>query len=58
MTKEEQIALSLLEDIQSRRKQDTEMAHREADDVLCDLLCSLGYAEVVKAYNKIEKWYA
>ena len=37
---------------------DTEMAHGFADDVLCDLLLTLGYDDAVKEYHKIEKWFA
>ena len=33
---------------------DTEVAHGEADDVLCSLLPK----EIVDEYNKIPKWYA
>ena len=33
---------------------DTESAHGEADDILCELLPK----EVVDEYNKISKWYA
>ena len=36
---------------------DTERAHREADEVLCELLTSLGYEDVVKEYEQIEKWF-
>jgi len=35
-----------------------EVAHRLADDILCRLLHSLGYADVVAEYNKVGKWYA
>jgi hypothetical protein len=34
-----------------------EVGHRMADDVLCRLLSSLGYADVVAEYNKVGKWY-
>jgi hypothetical protein len=34
-----------------------EVAHRMADDILCRLLSSLGYADVVAEYNKVGKWY-
>jgi hypothetical protein len=34
-----------------------EVAHRMADDVLCRLLHSLGYRDVVAEYNKVGKWY-
>lgn len=37
---------------------DTEIAHVNADDVLRDLLTALGYADVVKEYDEIRKWYA
>ena len=54
MTKEEAIAeLNLI-----RQSDDTEVAHVDADDVLCQLLMSLGYEDVVTAYHNIGKWYA
>ena len=37
---------------------DVELAHVDADDVLCDLLEALGYNNVVEEYHKVEKWYA
>lgn len=54
MTKEE--AIKKLLEIQ--KSVDIEIAHGDADDVLCDLLISLGYEDVVIEYNAIEKWYA
>jgi hypothetical protein len=33
------------------------VGHRMADDVLCRLLRSLGYRDVVAEYNKVGKWY-
>jgi hypothetical protein len=54
MTKEEAIAeLAVL-----KYHDDTEVAHFDADDVLCQLLTTLGYADVVTAYREIGKWYA
>jgi hypothetical protein len=32
--------------------------HVDADIVLCELLISLGYEDVVDEYRKIEKWYS
>jgi hypothetical protein len=29
-----------------------------ADDILCNLLVSLGYKEVVDAWEEVPKWYA
>jgi len=37
---------------------DKEVPHCEADDILCELLISLGYKDVVDEYEEIEKWYA
>jgi hypothetical protein len=37
---------------------DNELAHSEADKVLCELLKNLGYKEVVDVWEKIDKWYA
>lgn len=37
---------------------DTESAHAEADQVLCNLLEQLGCKEVVTVYKEIPKWYA
>lgn len=54
MTKEEAIK-KLLE---CQQDDDTENAHADADDVLCELLNSLGYGEVVSEYEKVDKWFA
>lgn len=37
---------------------DPEAAHVEADKVLCNLLVSLGYEDVVEAWHKVPRWYA
>lgn len=37
---------------------DTEVAHIEADGILCDVLTKLGYKDLVDVYNKVGKWYA
>lgn len=38
--------------------EDVEVAHHDADDVLCDLLTPLGYADVVGVWGLVDKWYA
>ncbi len=38
--------------------EDTELDHAEADDLLCEVLDSLGYAELVSRFRAMEKWYA
>lgn len=40
------------------RRYDTEGGHSVADEVLCDLLRSLGYDDVVDAWDRLPKWYA
>lgn len=43
---------------QEQKNDDTECAHGNADQVLCDLLSELGYDDVVAEYSKVHKWYA
>ncbi|CAA2139623.1 hypothetical protein [Hyphomicrobium sp. ghe19] len=43
---------------QAQETGDTERAHADADDVLCELLRSLGYENVVAEWEKVDKWYA
>lgn len=54
MTKEK--AIQMLK--QEQQNFDIEAAHAKADDILCKLLISLGYQDVVAEYNKVDKWYA
>ena len=52
----EEQAIQKLKDVQ--QNPDIEAAHGQADDILCQLLISLGYADVVAEYRKVRKWYA
>ena len=54
MTREQ--AIAILKECQGNT--DTEYAHAKADDVLVDLLSSLGYHDVVAEWSKVDKWYA
>ncbi len=59
MTREDalrQFAIKQL--IDCKNNGDTEGAHIDADEILCGLLSSLGYSDVVAEWNKIKKWYA
>lgn len=49
-------AIAALRNCQDSR--DIEKAHSVADEILAGLLTSLGFEEVVKEYDKIEKWCA
>ena len=44
--------------VKLQKSQDIEEAHGSADKILCSLLVSLGYEDIVKEYDKIGKWYA
>ena len=37
---------------------DEEVGHIVCDAVLCDLLCDLGFSEVIEIYDRQCKWYA
>lgn len=37
---------------------DIEAAHIIADEIICQLLISLGYEDVIAEYNKFYLWYA
>ena len=39
-------------------KRDIRRNHVNADDIICALLIELGYKDVVKVFNEIERWYA
>lgn len=56
MTSQE--ALTLLNQLAQGPAGGEEEDHIAADHILCQLLDSLGYHEVVEAYDKIAKWYA
>ena len=40
------------------RKTDTEAAHGDMDDLMCNLLRELGYGEAVDVFENAVKWYA
>jgi hypothetical protein len=37
---------------------DPEAAHGKADDLMCEMLRSLGYGDGVNAFEAMDKWYA
>lgn len=55
MTREE--AIAVLKELQDTGG-DVEMDHIRADDVLCEMLKTLGFEDVVIEYDAINKWYA
>ena len=56
MTRE--TAIAALEVCRQLAETDPELAHVEADDVLRALLTSLGFADVVEAYDRAINWFA
>ena len=49
-------AIKKLKELQ--KMTDPEITHKEADKILCQLLCLLGYEEVVAEFNDLKKWYS
>jgi len=49
--------MKLLRKAKRLSRDDPEAAHGNADEILCKLLESLGYKDVVELYHSIEKWY-
>ena len=47
------MALRTLKDVS-----DLEVAHAQADDILCALLRRLGHTSIVEAWDEVGKWYA
>ena len=50
--------IEIKERLKSDPDYDEELAHPDADAVLCDLLKELGFEDVVELYEKVPKWYA
>lgn len=53
-----QVAAERARKIIKEHGDDPEIAHHELDDLLCKVLSSLGYAELVDAFYDQTKWYA
>ena len=53
MTREDAI-----EQLKFADNSDIESGHWRADEILCKLLISLGYQDVVDEWEKVRKWYA
>jgi hypothetical protein len=43
---------------EEQKNDDYEMAHCNADDLLCELLNKIGFQEVVDEFIKVGRWYA
>lgn len=49
---------AIVDGIKERYSDDPEVAHSRADDMLCDLLRSLGYTKTADKFDEIPKYYA
>lgn len=58
MSDEEWAAKIVAECGNGDRSRDLEADHCRADDLLCELLKSLGYTKTVEAFEAVGKWYA
>lgn len=47
-----------LDRLEEAEKDDCELYHMKADQVLCDLLNELGFGALVERYDSKSKWYA
>lgn len=54
MTRERAIAKLKM----AQQDMDQDGAHRDADEVLCEMLTALGYGDVVAEYYAVEKWFS
>lgn len=48
----------LIEKLKKQCTGDKENDHLVADNILCQLLVTLGYNDLVEEYHKVGKWYA
>ena len=49
----------LAEDMRTVAKdKDKEISHRAMDDIMCGILCEIGYEEAVAIFDNTPKWYA
>jgi hypothetical protein len=61
MTPEEALTkLNLINSHQATKgiRSDIESDHLESDEIICELLRSLGHEDIATAFESIEKWYA
>ncbi len=54
----ENVRKTVLDRLQKALSWDPESAHYEGDAMLCLMLRTLGYGDVVAAWDKLDKWYA
>ena len=54
MTREDAIAKL----VECQQYGNPEQAHPKADDILCELLETLGYGDVVAEYQEVIRWFA
>jgi hypothetical protein len=51
-------ALRRMNAIWAKSPRDLERNHQKADDLLCEILSSLGYEKVVEKFQSEDKWYS
>ena len=49
---------SKMKELAESRDLDTETIHSLADGLMCELLKELGFVNMVKEFNDLEKWYS
>jgi len=51
-------AVNRMKEIAKDADYDTETAHCRGDALLCETLDKLGFSELTRIFNAMEKWYA
>lgn len=55
---QKQIYLKRMQE-ETKEKSVFECCHKEADNILCEILTELGgFEDILKAYHNVGKWYA
>jgi hypothetical protein len=47
-----------MQEIREKFGGDEEAAHDKMDNLICDLLVTLGYSEGIEIFKRQDKWYA
>ena len=53
-----QKSLARLKELANKKYPEEEEDHGEADEILCNMLNSLGYKDLTDAWDDIKKWYS
>ena len=58
MIEHKELGKIILSELEKMNGNDPNREHFEADALLCSLLLSHGYKDIVYEFNKLKKWYS